>query len=438
MGSNDLPENSFANLRMGLRANLPAGSQADSSAGLQVDSKTDLPESPVTDLSVGLQADSPVDLWKHGMLSVASMFQKIDWRKSVQSIYSQIANGLIESVSCDSVSIRLLALTGDEMVGYVYAGEAERLAKEQFPTLSVGTGRMSSIFEEHKPLVYDFNAPEDNDVRSEDGIRLGYGYAVVMPLVVGGSPIGAIDFMFKQGKFVPGPEQLLFLGELCRILAPIVNALSIADDVVELRASEEAERIGAELHDNFAQPLSVIALESDKAILAQEDGDNDQLRESLTKISILSRRSFDMMADEVAMLHSASRSSDDLIKDIRRYVESFQGQWGVSIELEVPDVQLTVSDNVGNQAMRILHEALSNVLRHSRASSAKVTLRVGRGAMSLSIEDGGCGFDLKERTAKQLGLQIMEKRAESVGGRLTIASVVGEGTSVVADLPLIA
>lgn len=376
--------------------------------------------------------------WKTGLSSIAQMFQRVEWGKSAREVYQQIARELLTVASCDSVNIRLLALTGDAMIGYVYAGEAETIAKAQFPTLPMSVGRMSTVFEECKPLVYDFNSPEEADLISEEGIRLGYTQAVVVPMIDDGAPIGAIDFMFKREHSKVSEEELDFLFELCKILGSVSGALSLADKTLEIRVREEAQRIGSELHDNFGQPLSVIALEADKALFAKHDDDKKQLSESLNKIATLSRQTFGMMSDEVAMLHFASMASEDLVDAVREYVTSFQNQWGMHIDLSIPEGEHLVSNNVGNQAMRILHEALSNVLRHSHTTSAAVKLIFGPTSIILSIEDRGCGFNAKDRAANQLGIQIMKDRAESIGGRVTIASVVGEGTTVVADIPLMA
>lgn len=376
--------------------------------------------------------------WKAHFLSVVELFQEIDWGARTRDIYQQMATRLLSTARCDSVCIRLLSAAGDEMIGYVYAGEAKDLAKQQFPTLSVDMGRMSLLFEEFKPILYDFASPEEGDIASEQGIGLGYSHAVSVPLVSAQSLVGAVDFMFKSGSFDTSPDFTVFLTKLCRILGPISAALSTSEEMLELRGGEEAKRIGSELHDNLAQPMSVIVLEADKAMLAHEEQDEDQLRESLKRVQALARHSFDMMSQEVAMLHSASGISEDLSKDVERYVTDFERQWGLPIFLELPKCETLVSKTVANQAMRILHEAMSNVLRHARAQEVAVNMKAGQGAIELSIEDNGCGFDVTERSNQHLGLKIMEERAESVGGRLTIASIIGEGTSVIADLPMLA
>ncbi len=89
------------------------------------------------------------------------------------------------------------------------------------------------------------------------------------------------------------------------------------------------------------------------------------------------------------------------------------------------------------QALYILREALANASRHARAK--RVWVRVERqGHLAfLCIEDDGCGFDPQAVIGSHhLGLRMMRARAERSGGSLTVESAPGEGTRVIAWLPL--
>ena len=103
---------------------------------------------------------------------------------------------------------------------------------------------------------------------------------------------------------------------------------------------------------------------------------------------------------------------------------------------ERPNNAIMVTKNVGDQVLRILNEALGNVVRHARAGEVVVGLSSGSGMLSLRVEDDGCGFDMRTLPAEKMGLRIMKERASKVGGKLVVASVPGEGTSLVADIPL--
>jgi signal transduction histidine kinase len=91
------------------------------------------------------------------------------------------------------------------------------------------------------------------------------------------------------------------------------------------------------------------------------------------------------------------------------------------------------SAEVTAQLVRTIQEALINVRKHAHVN--KVVIRLGQeeGAIRISIEDQGQGFDLdqiKEKRAS-FGLQMMQERVESVGGSMEVETAPGQGTQVV-------
>jgi signal transduction histidine kinase len=88
---------------------------------------------------------------------------------------------------------------------------------------------------------------------------------------------------------------------------------------------------------------------------------------------------------------------------------------------------------------RIAQEALTNVLKHARASRAVLRLQVWMDRVSLTIRDDGQGFDPRRLGrpggASGWGTVIMRERAEAVGGEVQVESAPGEGTSITIDVP---
>jgi signal transduction histidine kinase len=85
------------------------------------------------------------------------------------------------------------------------------------------------------------------------------------------------------------------------------------------------------------------------------------------------------------------------------------------------------------QLVRIVQEALSNVRKHARASTARVTIQERGGRITTTVQDDGVGFNAGATTRGEFprfGLSTMRERAESVGGTLTIESAPGGGTAV--------
>jgi signal transduction histidine kinase len=87
---------------------------------------------------------------------------------------------------------------------------------------------------------------------------------------------------------------------------------------------------------------------------------------------------------------------------------------------------------------RVAQEALHNALRHGAPSLVQVTLSGRCGALVLEVSDDGRGFDaaaVQTMASRRLGLTSMRARAQAVGGRLTVDSRPGRGSTVRLEVP---
>jgi len=119
-------------------------------------------------------------------------------------------------------------------------------------------------------------------------------------------------------------------------------------------------------------------------------------------------------------------------------------------ELYRLDVQVTCAGHVGRLApvlesnlFRIAQEALTNTAKHASAQHAWVRLEVGDEAVTLTVEDDGCGFDpeylgvrSRERAQHGYGLGGIRERARLLGGRETLITAPGQGTEIQVVIPL--
>jgi len=86
---------------------------------------------------------------------------------------------------------------------------------------------------------------------------------------------------------------------------------------------------------------------------------------------------------------------------------------------------------------RVAQESLRNIERHSGARQARVYLRRSKGSITLSIHDGGSGFDAgAARQDGGLGLISMQERARLVNGKLSVEAKPGRGTRIGLQVPL--
>ena len=99
------------------------------------------------------------------------------------------------------------------------------------------------------------------------------------------------------------------------------------------------------------------------------------------------------------------------------------------------------SPDVESACFRLVQEAITNVIRHAKASRIHIIIRGSDVTLEIAISDDGQGFDPeitgKERpVSKHLGLLGMQERIDQLNGHLTIHSAPGAGTTVVFKLPL--
>jgi two-component system sensor histidine kinase UhpB len=127
-----------------------------------------------------------------------------------------------------------------------------------------------------------------------------------------------------------------------------------------------------------------------------------------------------------------------LVPALRRLVGDMASRHDLAIHLETGD--LGTGDRLPSEAetaaYRVVQEALTNVVRHSKASMCSVVLAHTRGNLRLVVEDDGVGFDDMEPAVQGLGLRGMSERAALAGGTVRITSRHGEGTTVVLEVPV--
>jgi signal transduction histidine kinase len=106
----------------------------------------------------------------------------------------------------------------------------------------------------------------------------------------------------------------------------------------------------------------------------------------------------------------------------------------VDVEARLGDERLPAE--VETTLYRIVQEALTNIVKHAEATSVSILLLRRTASATVVIEDDGKGFDPDNVREEGLGLLGMQERVELHDGRLTVESVPGSGTTLVAEVPV--
>ena len=127
-----------------------------------------------------------------------------------------------------------------------------------------------------------------------------------------------------------------------------------------------------------------------------------------------------------------------LVVGIRWQARQFQDRTGMVVHCDGPVDSVDLNQEQSTALFRIFQEALTNILRHAKATTVDVTMVEGAGAFVLTIRDNGRGITENEKSAQlSLGLVGMRERAHLIGAEIDITGVEGEGTAVTVRLPII-
>ena len=195
-------------------------------------------------------------------------------------------------------------------------------------------------------------------------------------------------------------------------------------------ATEEQLRMAHDLHDGVGHGLAVIAMQAGVALHVL-DRDPAKARESLLAIRETSRESLDALRAELVRL---APEQDRGQRTVRNGLPDLPGLVGRvragGLDVALTSTDATVSEDAGAAAYLVVQEALTNVLRHSGASTARVEVTVEAGALVVVVVDDGQGGDVSEG----LGIGSMRARVERLGGTLRVGPT-DRGFEVRAEIP---
>jgi signal transduction histidine kinase len=258
--------------------------------------------------------------------------------------------------------------------------------------------------------------------------------------------IGVLISAFsQQPKKLLEDEVALLKGLADQATSAIVNAelfeqvragrerqRKLAKSLVDVQEAER-RRIARELHDHLGQILTGLQfmLESVKnQTTGAQRSDLEQIQEAVSDI-----------IREVREMSLNLRPSmlDDLglVPTLRWHIDRYTTQTGIHVNLQYDEFSKRLPAEIETAAYRIIQEALTNVARHAQVKEVFVGLVSQDDTLWVEVLDNGKGYDVSAETDRpSSGLSGMRERAGLLGGYLLVESFIGQGTQIVAALPL--
>jgi PAS domain S-box-containing protein len=292
--------------------------------------------------------------------------------------------------------------------------------------------------------------------------HIDFHRAMVAPVIHGGCLIGQIAVGGKPSDYTEADQSRLT--SITEYIAPFLNQYLVKQHEEEsrlqaeeaLRASEaqlhdlskklinaqeqERQRIAVELHDELGQAMMVLKLQL-RTILKSLDTERRDLQEGLES-------SVDYIDETVDRIRRLARElSPPTLRDLglsaalTRLAQDMTQNTSIKVKMEVEDMKGLLSLETETTIYRVFQEALTNVVKHSRAGH--VTLALGRSpeAVVCQLQDNGQGFDVAAMTqidaaGDGMGLATMAERLRIINGDFECKSRPGKGTRITFSVPI--
>jgi signal transduction histidine kinase len=248
---------------------------------------------------------------------------------------------------------------------------------------------------------------------------------------------------------------MLLIGAFVRMALRQLAARQMADQLAEEMARQrnelarlyeqagmtatlaERNRLARELHDTIAQELTAVLMQLEAAQRSFER-DPARTRMRLTRAHELARAALDNVRRSVWTLAEPLIGPTELTEALDTAVQRFRERTAIPARYQHHGPTPVLEAAAATQALRVVQEALQNVEKHAQATNVLVELCVDQATIQITIRDDGVGFDVQNQAAGMgngFGLVSLRERARLAGGKLTMTSALGAGTTVVLSIP---
>lgn len=199
---------------------------------------------------------------------------------------------------------------------------------------------------------------------------------------------------------------------------------------------KERSRIARDLHDQLGANLTQVSLLSE---LVESDKDApEEVEAHARQITQTSRETTRALDEIVWATNPANDTLEGLVNYLCKYAQEYLALAGLRYRLEVPSQlpALPLPPDVRHNVFLAAKEAVNNVVKHARATSVWIRLRLEPAQFTLEIQDDGRGLGQDAPTTTRNGIKNMRKRLQDVGGRFTLEPAADHGTVVRLTVPL--
>lgn len=203
-------------------------------------------------------------------------------------------------------------------------------------------------------------------------------------------------------------------------------------DAIINAQEKERTRIANDLHDNLGSRIATLNLYINDL---EHKTKKDEKIALLEKLKHLGEETYSEVRKIAHKQNVSAVLNKGLIPSMKLIAHEISLTGQLKVEVININVKQRVQSNIEIQVFRIVQELLTNIIKHANASESTIQFSEDENLLCIMIEDNGLGFDLKTTTFG-FGLNNIEKRIENISGELIIDSTLGNGTTIILNIPV--
>jgi signal transduction histidine kinase len=329
----------------------------------------------------------------------------------------------------------IMLCEGEELVVHASAGQVQEMQGARLPIADSTSGQV--LRQQRSERITDVAsrlriAPREFGVADPQT-------ALLVPMAYRGQPVGVLAaFDRDEGEAFSNDDEQMLRTFAASAATAVALAQSVAADRLRsslASAEGERRRWARELHDETLQGLAGLRILVSAAL---RRGDPEQHEQTMGTVIEHIEREIENLRAIITDLRPAALDELGLKIAIETLLDRHREQSGLEIsgELALPEPakgEARLAPDLESAVYRLVQEALTNVAKHAKASTVRVTVGQADGQLQIEVQDDGQGFD-PEVASKGFGLEGMRERVSLAGGILSIEPSE-PGTLVRARLP---
>ena len=199
---------------------------------------------------------------------------------------------------------------------------------------------------------------------------------------------------------------------------------------------EERKRLSREIHDGPAQMMANVLLRSDLIERTYREKGPEQAFREISSLKEMVRHALTEVRRIIYDLRPMALDDLGLVPTLRKYLETMEGyNPGTILTFNSNGTERRLPSSYETSIFRLVQEAISNALRHGKATAIEVKMEWLKEQVSIAVSDNGTGFDQGIVKNQSFGLIGMKERIDLINGDFIINSSLGEGTILLFQIP---